>query len=377
MKKLNDIVGPHRKKHLPLSYAGKDNPEVDKLIHDHNVKQGHDKPVSNQLRLKLREDVEKHSPFSLDHLGTETQGHLPRFHYPTIKLHHLGIWDGAPTANLDSEKELYSSMPDTHYRGKLEPKFEEERAIRNYTNGSKELNQYLVGRHIGVRAPSPHHEEHLNNLLSVARQHRTTKPVSLWSGVGAAHPGKYKDGVYFPAFTSSSPSFSAASDFARTDRTDNPGIHPYVFARQHILASHAPMTILHPDVVRSAVEERPPSSWESAHDYKAHIFNHLMSHPDAQEYFNRTKESSLSYAVKPVQHILRIHAPAGSHLIYAGPWSGHPHERETIIPPGSKITHTGQAPDLYACGTIVHHVNLETPDLSGAKERSAQLRFQF
>lgn len=373
MKKLSDIVKPRSKKLLPLSYAGKDNPEVDKLIHEYNVQNGHEKPPPKQLRFKLKEDVDQRHPSDITDLGSATHGHIPTFHYPVINLHHHRLAPSIPYEQSQAEHKLYSNMPQTHYRGGLEPEHDGRQAIGNYTEDSSYLNKYLVGRHVGTANRDPGHERQVQNLLDVAKQHRTTAPVSIWSGVGAAHPGKHKDGLYLPAFTSSSTTLSSALGFSRSDRTDGPDTHPYVFASMHSL--HAPMKLLHPDVARAAAPPTGFGSWMTAEDHKDKILGHLMNHPDNKEFFSRP--DSFTYAVRPVKHLLRMHAPAGSHLIHVGQWSNHPHESELIVPPGSRLTHTGQTPDLYACGTLVHHVNLETPDLTGSRAHNDQLRFQF
>lgn len=236
--------------------------------------------------------------------------------------------------------------------------------VRNYTSDSRGLNRYLLDKHKGqIKSLSPSNETAIDNLTKAAFVKTSHKPIVGFAGVGAANPGQHPKTI-LPAFSSMSTSADVASGFARQDSNVLLHEHPHIIVGRHIgNNTHTTPQLMHPDdiVAHYGVggANIPP-----LHDLAAKYGIHHNSH---------------AIHIRPVKHIIRAEIPKGTPMIVPGSMSEHQHEREFILPPGAIMErHPTRPPDLYACGTIVHHVSITHPEAPAQRRGSSrQMRFDF
>lgn len=221
--------------------------------------------------------------------------------------------------------------------------------VRNYTSDSRGLNRYLLDKHKGhIKTPNPSIETATENLTKAAFIKPLHRPLVGFAGVGAANPGQHPKTI-LPAFSSMSTSAEVAAGFARQDSSLLIHEHPHIIVGRHIgKNTYTTPQIMHPD------------------DVAAHHGTYGGANiPTAQDLAGKYGIDYNSHAIhiRPLKHVIRAEIPQGTPMIVPGSLSQHQHEREFILPPGAVMErHPTKLPDVYACGTIVHHVKITHPE---------------
>lgn len=285
---------------------------------------------------------------------------IPEYHYDHVVYH-----PNRTHTVEDHPEHKYHEWSDTilptfgHHRDT--PK-DHIAAIKKYTEFSGDLNRVLIKKHVGGKLsagdiagydPNVHHR-----LMEVAAKHRTHGPMTLYSGVGLTHPGHHPD-VHLPAFTSMSHDPVIARNFAKPDvEWANPQNSSDKTHMIHwgFTTHNGGSAILHPDHVKEYYTKHFDKHFTDRAKF-AHSIGHHYGMPKDMHH----DSVSPPYMIN---HMLQIHVPTGSHVVVPGIHTNFPEEKEVIAPAGSNIRldHT-KMPRLYRGGTMVHHVNLETPKL--------------
>lgn len=338
------------RKKLPIGYVGLDNDA--EPLKDLIKKYGPNLPMGFAGFLKKDED-DLGDPKNWTDVKEEVKPstpktvRIPEYHYPHIEFHDTESYrpkDHEPDYSPSEWQKVTDSLAN---HDDYTPAMRQR--ISNYTSGSNYLNQYLIKKHAlgeNLSDNAYHHEATHDALMNAAARNKTQFPLTLYSGVSLTHPGRHP-AMHLPAFTSMSHDPGVASSFAKPE-----GYSPDL---THVTSWYKPGSKYGGGAIMSHAD--------TAEFYRLH-FGHSDVAAKALAKKYGMPEDHYHQNPTPVLHLLRIHVPAGSHVIVPHKLSSFPTEKEVIAPAGSTIrVNREKPPRLFGSGTLVHNVTLETPKL--------------
>lgn len=288
----------------------------------------------------------------------------PALKYDTIvahnKMYHhpiLGADVHSPRYTEEHEELMHHFNPNDNYAGEMRDH------VVKYTQNSRALNRYLLDRHQGVRSVDQNQENEANSLRQASFIKTSHKPLMAFAGVGAANPSKHHKSI-LPAFSSMSTSAEQAYGFARQDSSMPITEHPHVITGHHIQTR----------------EKLTPQFVKPEHVHA--MMQGTMSSSDiarSPEYGIDTSTHRTDIA--PIRHIIHAEVAKGTPMFVPGNLSEHRTEKELVVAPGAIMErHPTKPPELYADGTLVHHVKISHPQGTTGRtinRRSKQMKFDF
>lgn len=290
-------------------------------------------------------------------------GH-PALNYDTIVAHNRlyghplqGADIHSPRHTEEHEELMNHFNPNDNYTGEVRDH------VTKYTRDSRALNRYLLDRHQGVGSVNQSHEDRANSLRKASFIKTTHKPLMAFAGVGAANPSKHPKSI-LPAFSSMSTSAGQAHNFARQDSSMTISEHPHIITGYHIEKNEA----ITPKFVKPEHVQALIRGTMSAHDIA-----------NSPEYGIDT--STHRTQIVPIKHMIHAEVAKGTPMFVPGNLSEHDHEKELVVAPGAIMErHPTKPPELYADGTLVHHVKISHPQGTTGRtvsRRSKQMKFDF